>query len=679
MKLPLFRASLFILFILIIASFGVELHYLKHGSIPLLTRIILLLLLNVTILAFLILIFFVSKSIIKLILERKNKVVGYRFKTKLVIILVALTLIPALSLFILSSGLIANYIDRWFAPQIKKPLEDSIGMAKTIYEIEKQKALDNAKVFRAGRQVSRNYTVVRLSSLPNNTTETVKSAFAGEEGTEVISGKRGDIIRAVIPEYHKKGKQIGVIVVEAAVSPKITKRIEDIKDAYENYLALEAWKIPIKVNYLLSLGFLTLVIALLALWVGLRISKGITDPVQSLAQATELVAAGDLDVQVRINREDEIGLLVNSFNHMVTELKEGKESLQSAYVESDRRRLFLENILDNINSGVIMLDTSGVVLMINKRGCSILKISPEQVLSKNYREILSRIRSEELRNTVSSIEGKEFKPVKREVKALIGNEKLTLQVFIVGLKDAEKYIGMLVVFDDITEIIEAQKALTWQDVAKRIAHEIKNPLTPIKLSAERMLKKWEQKEPDFEDVFYRSSRTIVKEVDSLKRLVDEFSKFGKMPEIRRIPSSLPDLLNEVTNLYRDYKDLEITIAAPDNIPQVELDAEQFKRVFINIFDNAIQAMTNSGRIQVTVEVDKLSETAHVAIADNGPGIQDEDKEKLFLPYFSTKKNGTGLGLAIANRIVSEHGGHIRVKDNEPRGTVFSISIPMKER
>jgi len=206
-----------------------------------------------------------------------------------------------------------------------------------------------------------------LSSLPKNATETVKAAFAGEEGTEVIPGKRGDIIRAVIPEYQKKGKQTGVIVVESPISPKITKRIEDIKDAYENYLALEAWKIPIKVNYLLSLGFLTLVIALLALWVGLRISKGITDPVQSLAQATELVAGGDLDVQVRINREDEIGLLVNSFNHMVTELKEGKESLQSAYVESDRRRLFLENILDNINSGVIMLDTSGSVLMINKR------------------------------------------------------------------------------------------------------------------------------------------------------------------------------------------------------------------------------------------------------------------------------------------------------------------------
>ncbi|KPK46122.1 MAG: hypothetical protein AMK74_01260 [Nitrospira bacterium SM23_35] len=678
MKKPLFRASLIALFVLLIASFAIEIHYLKHGGIPLLTRIILLLLLNITILAFLVLVFFVSKSIVKLILERKNKVLGYKFKTRLVIILVALTLLPALFLFILSGGLIANYIDRWFAPQIKKPLEDSIEIAKTIYEIEKQKALYSARVFRAGGQLSKNYTVVRFSSMPKNATETLEAAFAGKEGTEVISLKRGDIVRAALPEYNKKGKQTGVIVIESRISPKIIKHVGNIKDAYENYLALEAWKLPIKINYLLTLGLLTLVIALIALWAGLKISKGITDPVQSLAQATELVAAGDLEVQVQIKREDEIGLLVNSFNHMVNELKEGKESLQSAYLESDRRRLFLENILDNINSGVIMLDTTGRILMINKRACSIITISPDQVLNRHYRELLALIHSEELRNVVSSIEGKEFKAVRREVKAMAGGEKLTLQVFIIGLKDAEKYIGMLVVFDDITDIIEAQKALTWQDVAKKIAHEIKNPLTPIKLSAERMLKKWEQKEPDFEDVFYRSARTIVKEVDSLKRLVDEFSKFGTMPEIRKMPSSLPALLNEVADLYRDYKNVEITITATDNLPQVELDGEQFKRVFINIFDNAIQAITNSGRIDVSVGFDAFSETAQVAIADNGPGILDKDKEKLFLPYFSTKKNGTGLGLAIANRIVTEHGGHIRVHDNEPHGSVFSISIPVKE-
>ncbi len=678
MKKPFSRAILLALFLLIVVSFGIELHYLKHGTVPLATRLLLLLLLNVTILAFLTLIFFVSKSIVNLILERRSKVPGYKFKTRLVVILVALTLVPALSLFALAGGLIANYIDRWFAPQIKQPLEDAIGIAKTVYEIERNKALEYARAVRAGHPVPSDYAVTRVSTLSKNASDTVRAAFSGTEGTEVVSGRRGDTIRAAIPEYQRKGVLKGVIIVEIPVAPKMTKYVQSVKDAYENYLALEAWKLPIKANYLLTLGFLTLVIGFLALWIGLKISKGITDPVQSLAQATERVAAGDLDVQVRIRREDEIGLLVNSFNHMVTELKEGKESLQLAYTESDRRRLFLENILDNINSGVIMLDTAGQITMINKRGYSILKITPEEFSGKNYRELLSLINSEELRKIVSNIEGREFKPVKREIKVTLGSENLILRVFIIGLKDTEKYIGMLVVFDDITDIVEAQKALTWQDVAKRIAHEIKNPLTPIKLSAERMVRKWEQNEPDFGDVFTRSARTIVKEVDSLKRLVDEFAQYGRMPEIRKTPGSLPDLVNQVANLYRDYKGLEITIAAPDDCPLVAFDGEQFKRVFINIIDNAIQAMSNGGRIDITVGVDPPSDTLSVAIADNGPGISDADKEKLFLPYFSTKKNGTGLGLAIANRIVAEHGGHIRVKDNEPHGTIFSISIPVKE-
>jgi len=677
MKTPRFNIILIIVSLLVIVSFGIEFHYLKVKTVPFIARLLLLLLLNLTIIASLVLMFFVAKSLVRLYFERRNKILGYKFKTKMVVILVFLTLIPSTALYIVSGGLITNYIDRWFAPQIKQPLESSIEIAKTIYEIERDKALHFAKAYRAGRTITENYHVSRISKMPSDATETVRVAFGGGEGTEVISGKKGDIVRAVVPEY-KKGRQAGVIVVEASIPRKITKNVENIKDSYENYLALESWKVPIRANYLLILGFITLLVAFMALWVGLRISRGITDPIQSLAQATELVAAGDLDIRVRIDREDEIGLLIDSFNHMVKELKEGKESLQSAYVESDRRRLFIENILDNINSGVIMLDTTGHILMINKRACSIINIRPEQVMNKNYRELMAVINSEELRAIVSGIEGREFRPVKKEVKATIGDRKVILLVFITSLKDLQEYIGLLVVFEDLTDIMEAQRALTWQDVARKIAHEIKNPLTPIKLSTERMIKKWEHKDADFDEVFHRSTKAIVKEVDSLKRLVDEFSKFGKMPEIRKTPTSIPTIIEEVVNLYRDYKGIEIQVSIPDNLPLAQLDGEQFRRVMINIFDNAIQAMTNSGRIDVRINFDMPMNMAYIEVADNGPGIRDEDKEKLFLPYFSTKKQGTGLGLAIANRIIKEHGGHIWVRDNEPKGTVFSIEIPMEE-
>ena len=677
MKNLRFSIFLGIISLLVIVSFGIELHYMRLKDIPVLTRLILLLLLNFTVIALFTLMFFVIKSLVRLYFERRNKVLGYKFKTKLVVILGVLTLIPATFLFIVSSGVVTNVVDRWFTPQLKQPLSSSLEIAKAVYDSERLKVLDYAKALSAGRTSVGDFTVRRINKKPKGATETVKAAFRGKADVEVISGSDGDIVRAVAPEY-RRGKQVGIVIVESFIPKKISENVENIRDAYENYLTLESWKVPIKINYLLILGFITLLVVFMALWIALRIAGNITDPIQSLAQATEQVAAGNLDVKVNLNREDEIGLLVHSFNHMVKELKDGKESLQVAYLESNKRRLFMENILDNINSGVIMLDTSGNILMINGAACSILNTSPEAIVHKHYRELMSLIQSKDLQNLVKGIEGREFKPVSREVEAIVGNRRTILRVFITSLKDSQKYIGMLVVFNDITDVIKAQKAIAWQEIARRIAHEIKNPLTPIKLSTERMVKKWQQRDDDFDQVFDRSTKSIINEVDGLKRLVDEFSRFGKMPEVKKTPTFLASIIDEVVNLYKGYKGLEITISIPDSSLMVEIDGEQFRRAMINILDNAIHAMTDSGRIHVALDFDMPSNMAYIEIADNGPGIKDEDKERLFLPNFSTRNDGTGLGLAIANRIIAEHRGHIRVRDNEPKGTVFIIEIPIKE-
>lgn len=678
MKTLRFNIIIASVLILTIIAFGVELHYMKLGSISFFTKLTILILLNITIIALFTLIFFVGKSLTKLYLERRNRVLGYKFKTKLVVILVVLTLIPASILFVVSSGLITNYIDRWFAPQLRQPLDSSVEIAKAFYELEKQRALDLAKKVPKGETPAGNYTVRHLTEIPKDSTETVRAAFEGKAGAEVISEENGDRIRAVVPENHG-GKLKGVIVVESFIPKKITANVENIKDAYEKYLTLESWKVPIKTQYLLILGFLTILVVFMALWVALKIAGGITDPIQSLAQATEQVAAGNLDINVDLNQKDEIGLLVNSFNHMVKELKEGKESLHSAYIESDRRRLFMENILDNINSGVIMLDTAGNVLMINGAASSILNIHPDAALNKHYKDLMSMIKSEGLQNLIKEIEGREFRWIEREVKIAAGDKKAILRVFIKGLKDSQQYIGLLVVFDDITDIVKAQKAVAWQEVARRIAHEIKNPLTPIKLSAERLIKKWESRDSDFNQIFEHSTKTIIREVEGLKRLVDEFSKFSKMPEIKKTPTNMPMIIDEVVNLYKGYKGVEINVLLPKENPLVELDGEQFKRVMINIFDNAIHAISNKGIIDVRLHFDLSSNIAYLDIADDGPGLREEDKEKLFFPYFSTKKDGTGLGLAIANRIIAEHKGYIKVRDKDPKGTIFTIEIPIGEK
>jgi two-component system nitrogen regulation sensor histidine kinase NtrY len=215
-------------------------------------------------------------------------------------------------------------------------------------------------------------------------------------------------------------------------------------------------------------------------------------------------------------------------------------------------------------------------------------------------------------------------------------------------------------------------------VARRLAHEIKNPLTPIKLSTERMLKKWQKKDPEFDMIFERSTETIIREVDGLRRLIDEFSRLGKMPVIKREPTALAPMVEEVATLYRDYKNLEIDVDVSGEMPMALLDGQQFKRVLINLFDNAIEAMQNRGRLEVKVGVYEEKDRFFISVADEGPGIKDEHKDRLFQPYFSTKEEGTGLGLAIADRIVAEHGGSIRVRDNDPRGIVFTVELPVKE-
>ena len=673
------RFTLFIMSIvlLIIVVFGIEFHYLGMENVPFLIKVLLFVLVNLNVVALLTLMFFVGKSLMRLYLERKHRVLGYKFKTKFVVVLVVMTLIPSAFLFIVSSGIITNYLDRWFDPQVRQPLDQSMEIAKAAYEMQRQQTLAYARAAANGSGHPEGFNVYSLVSVPENASETVKAGFEGKADVEVITSDTGDIVRAVVPKDAQR-PQDGIVVVESAVDKIISRNAGTIQDAYKNYLALESWKLPIKTNYLLILGFSTLLMVFMALWIALRISRGILDPIQALAQATGEVARGNLEMSVDISRDDEIGILVSSFNAMVRELKENKESLQHAYSEADRRRLIIEKILENVNSGVISLDAEGNILTVNNAACRILNITPEDVTNKKYSNLLKILNSDELKETVRGIVIKDFKAVEKEVRIQVGERRILLRIFITSLQYAEDFMGTLVVFDDLTEIARAQKTLAWQEVARRIAHEIKNPLTPIKLSTEHMIKKWLNRDEDFGKVFDRSTRTIIKEVESLKRLVDEFSRFGKMPEIRKAPVLLPPIIESAMNLYKDYKGLKIHVSTQGDTVPVELDEEQFKRVLINIVDNAIQAMQNQGRIDIMVQYDVLSNRVYVDIADNGPGIREEDREKLFLPYFSTRRDGTGLGLAIASRVVTEHRGYIRVMDNSPSGTIFRIELPIKE-
>ncbi|MDA8092252.1 MAG: ATP-binding protein [Nitrospiraceae bacterium] len=656
-----------------------EARFLKIGEFP--ETLLYLLLFNLNLFALLALVYLVGKGFLELYLGVKRRVIGFKFRAKILFLFTFLTITPAIMVYAVASGLATNYMDKIFNTQFRDPLVSSLAMARSIYQQEKEGALDAAMgALHAGSLKDIGpYKISYVPSLPSDSTPAMQSAFGGQRGAEVLSTANGDIVRGIVPRPSG-----GVIVASTMLPPRLTSYVEDIKRANESLIRLEGWRTPIRTNFYLVLGFIALTIMLTALFASLKLARGITGPISELAAATGEVARGNLDLKIPARGADEMGLLVESFNTMVAELKEGKQSLENAYLESDRRRLCMEGILDNIRSGVISLSPEGFVLTINPRACEILGISAPEVIEKHYEAVLSRIDSNELKTLIKGINVNTISFLERELWVRIGPkmEKALLRVFISGLRDAKsRHLGLLVVFDDLTELVRAQRALAWQEVARRIAHEIKNPLTPIKLSTERMMKKWAEEHKDFPVVFERSTKTIIAEVESLRKLVDEFSKLGRMPDIKKKLTDLPSLVEEVKNLYRVYKDFNITIYAPPGLPAVDLDPEQFRRALVNVIDNAREAMVDSGEVSVKIVSDPKANKLFMEISDNGPGIPPEVREKLFQPYFSTKKNGTGLGLAIVHKIVSEHNGYIRISENRnsPQGSSFVIELPLFER
>lgn len=659
---------------------GFVLNYLgvRHG--PLLIKIGVIFLSVNIVLYLLLLIIFVIKNLFTLYSEKRKKIIGARFRTTLVIAFVGLTLIPSILLFVLSNQLINNTIDKWFALEVQRPINDSMDIAKAFYLKERAGLQDYANMLALNRNISpslnkENKTIKTYFLTKPDSSDLVKSAFEGIADTEIVSHQEGDVIRAVSP-LKDGGGVIGVVLVETIITKDVVNKMESIKEAFNEYQQIETLQSPIKFIYFFILTVTTLFVIFLALWVALRISKGITIPIRSLAEATTSVADGNLDVRVNLKRDDEVGLLINSFNRMVEELKDSRFSLQKAYTESDRRRLSMEAMLENINTGVIFLERGGKIIAINKAARLMLNLDRNYVVGKSHKEILQKIQSEDLNLMINQIGEKGFKAIEKEIHANIEGRVVNLRVYITALRDSKgDFIGTLVVFDDLTKIIKAQRALAWQEVARRIAHEIKNPLTPIKLSTERIIKKWDERTSDFEDVLKKATNTIVKEVDSLRNLVDEFSKFGKMPKINLTPNNIRAIIEEVVNLYSDFKDVRI-LTSFQEIPEIEVDREQIKRVLINLIDNAIHADTK--HIWLNALYEPTMELIRIEVIDDGIGIKDEDKDKLFLPYFSTKKEGTGLGLAIVDRIIGAHRGYIRIKDNEPKGTQFIIELPVSK-
>ncbi len=662
---------------------ALELKFLGTG-LPLLGRLGVFVFINLSVLSLILLVFLVGRTLIRLYFERKRGVAGHRFQTKLVTIFVLLVSIPGIVLFILTSRIVTGTVERLFTIQSQIPLESSVEIAAEIYEKEKELVLSLAIKLAAQKKerIERNQpenmtvTVVKVKNAEfAEGSELIRNAFGGKGDTEIIAEKEEEIVRAAAPAF--RGDAVShVVVVESRLSSALVKNMQVVRTAFEEYKSLESIKTPLKTVYFLALALVTMFVIFIVLWTALNVAKGITGPIQALAEGTRRVAEGHFDTEVTVTSTDEIGTLTQAFNRMVSELKSGRQRLKSAYADVDSKRLILEGIMSNIATGVICLDNAGGVLMINDAACSILGIPQGNMANLTSRDILEQVESEELREILRNLREREFSGKSWQLKATIKGTPAILRLFLANLKDTEgNPTGVLVVFDDLTEVVKAQRAYAWQEVARRMTHEIKNPLTPIKLSAERLLKKHREGASDLDSVLESSLITITNEVEALRCMVNEFSRFGKMPDLKIGVVHIREVIDEVSNLYHGYKDLSVATLVEDNIPPVQIDREQIKRALINLLDNAVEAVDRSGNIWLNAQYNHEDKTLRLIVADDGSGIRPEDRDRLFLPHFSTKKSGTGLGLAIVNKIVSDHRGAIRVEDNTPVGTRFVLELP----
>lgn len=700
------------------------------SKIPLSNTVIVLAFINVNILLILLFLFLVFRNLFKLILDRRSNVPGARLRSKLVVAFVSLSLIPTLLLFFVSAGFITSSIESWFNTQVETSLQEALEVAEIYYEtsaanalyygeqlantIRQEKLLNEGNLPRLKdliktKQQEYNLGVVEVFSstyeelvraanpqiptaeFTDPGSENIREGLEGKRFTRITPIGKADLIRGIVPVRSNWNPEdvVAVVVVNYYVPHSLVNKMKEISSSYEQYKETKLLKNKIKKGYVAVLLLIALVIVFLATWFGFRLARGITVPIQELAQATSRVADGDLTVQIEQLGDDEIGSLVKAFNQMTDDLRKGQEDirkanldLQATYAEIDQRRRYMETVLKNVTAGVISVDKDGFISTINKSAENLLKVQPGQIVGRSFWDVVSVEHLPMVKEFLKDLKLSGKDSIRKQVTIPVQENRVTFLFNITTLRDEnQEFLGTVVVFDDLTHIIKAQRMAAWREVARRIAHEIKNPLTPIQLSAQRLRRRYLDRFSDDDKVFDECTRMIVTQVDELKNLVNEFSNFARMPAGNPTLNNLNELISETLILYQEgHKDIRIIFEPCREIPPFSLDREQIKRVLINLFENAVSAIQEVASPTITVETSYNHSLQMVtfAVIDNGCGIHPDDKPRLFEPYFSTKKTGSGLGLAIVSTIVSDHHGYIRVKDNSPQGTKFIVELPVSE-
>ena len=687
---------------------------------------------NLNVVLILIVAFVLVRNLTKLWIERRRQRLGAKFRTKLILTYIGLSLIPGLVLFAYATELLQGSIDRMFRTDIDDLLEPANQVSQALTSTRQDQLLRDAERFLAGTAgldldsprgrgrllgalgealseadldylaVYRDTTFLQarvnpqaLSEVPEPTRgmllEAVRTGAARAIG-EVAGSEERLILAAAAREG---GAEMTVAVAGRLLDAELAGNTETLIAAYQSRRQLHAQRDEIRAAYWLLFLTVTLCILLVSCWVGLYLADRVTGPIEALADGTRRIAGGDLGHRVEAAADDEVQVLVDSFNRMTDALQESNRDLVATNRRLDAERARIEAVLESGPAGVLSLDRDGRILTCNRAAMEMLGLPEHVSLAGAPPEALSELLPERGVEAVfadlpdSTLRGatrprrSATAPARREVSLGGKDDWKTLEVKTSPLRAPDgggfELLGHVIVIEDLTALLDAQKAATWTEAARRIAHEIKNPLTPIKLAAERLQRKARSNDASLGAAVEEGAQIVVREVGNMQSLVDQFARYARMRRPQPRDVDVARIIGETVDLYRELKpgvEVEARIEAGENGLHAKVDGDQMRSALVNLLDNAIAATSPPG--QVTVRAGRSNGVFGLSVTDTGSGVPRAAREKLFLPYFSTKGRGSGLGLAIVQRIVSDHNGSIRVEANEPHGTIFAIELPQSE-
>jgi len=674
--------------------------------------IILFSILVIVLLLFLVTFIILGRNIVKLILEKKKKIIGAHFKSKLVMFFVGFSIIPAILLFLFAAGIISKSIEQWYKGPIKSVMEGAENIRTAIFDEYKETTLHFSQIILDNITKQELYKPEAKQSLNRFLIQKMK-----EYGLDLISfyinnKEEITILNPEIPLYEYKnipdnlilkgivngeifrsdklgtgeilrgGKAInynGISLLIVSGKYLYEKRFAPLRKiiySLRRYKQLEHLKTPIKITYISIFLLITLLIIFSASWLGIHLAKEITIPVEKLAYATEEISKGKLNIHIDYDSNDEFGFLIESFNKMVKEIANTREIAERQKAEMKKGKEFQESILHNIRAGIVVLNENEQVLELNSTAIELLNINSKSgtkgknifklIKDEAFLEIFEKVlrvkrmglRYNEFQTTITTGRG-----VKREIA-----------IKITYLKESEGGKGeLIVVLDDLTDIIRAKRLSDWKVIAEKVAHELKNPLTPVQLSAQRIIKNIDKPADELKKIAKDASVTILSEVSGIRNLLDNFMAFARMPDPKFKSINLNFLIEETVSVFREVnKGIEVILELSPNLPELMLDPQQIKRVIVNLLNNASEAMEGKGEIYISTksENDKII----MEVADTGPGIPPEIQDNIFTPYFSTKEKGTGLGLSIIHQIVNEHRGELYLDKTYKKGAKFVVEF-----